>query len=397
MADRPLQRPPRSRPADRARHRIGPRRRPGDCRAATCSPPRQAPSRSRGRRPRHRRQATSGRSRRSWRSTRLGSPRRPVLAPAIPTNRLPARRISRSCHRRHEEHRQALQATLAGWAEASRGARRTRRWRWWRRHRRWLARVSEVGEGKAGRARRRALRLRGDAGRILPSAMRRSPRRSERIVDALGASGRPAPAMARLGAILRPCRARGDRAPAERCARRDRRRGASPSAPMATPASISTTPCSTRCSASSRRPGGTGAHLDPDGDPTARFPAEIEGSGSGSARTPRTASSRCTRQLAFLGLESHLDAVTFSAEVGWRKPSPRIFEAALRSTRNQARAHGHGGRQRGCRYRRRARGRHARACSSAGVATGGSGDADAVIAALRELPGALRDMGLYFE
>jgi FMN phosphatase YigB (HAD superfamily) len=29
--------------------------------------------------------------------------------------------------------------------------------------------------------------------------------------------------------------------------------------------------------------------------------------------------------------------------------------------------------------------------------TGGSGDADAVIAALRELPGALRNMGLYSE
>ena len=34
-------------------------------------------------------------------------------------------------------------------------------------------------------------------------------------------------------------------------------------------------------------------------------------------------------QLAHVGLDTHLDAVTFSAEVGWRKPSPRIFIAAL--------------------------------------------------------------------
>ena len=33
-------------------------------------------------------------------------------------------------------------------------------------------------------------------------------------------------------------------------------------------------------------------------------------------------------QLAHVGLDGHLDAITFSGQVGWRKPSPRIFEAA---------------------------------------------------------------------
>lgn len=33
-------------------------------------------------------------------------------------------------------------------------------------------------------------------------------------------------------------------------------------------------------------------------------------------------------QLAHFGLDRHLDSVTFSGQVGWRKPSPRIFAAA---------------------------------------------------------------------
>lgn len=36
-------------------------------------------------------------------------------------------------------------------------------------------------------------------------------------------------------------------------------------------------------------------------------------------------------QLAYVGLRQHLDSVTFSAQVGWRKPSARIFAAALRA------------------------------------------------------------------
>jgi HAD superfamily hydrolase (TIGR01662 family) len=99
-------------------------------------------------------------------------------------------------------------------------------------------------------------------------------------------------------------------------------------------------------------------------------------------------------QLAFLGLDTHLDAVTFSADVGWRKPSPRIFEAAVRSlgtevdrtvmvgdseTADIAGAHAAG----------------LRAVLLSRTGDRGSDAADAVIAALRELPGALRNMGIY--
>ena len=99
-------------------------------------------------------------------------------------------------------------------------------------------------------------------------------------------------------------------------------------------------------------------------------------------------------QLAFLGLDGHLDAVTFSAEVGWRKPSPRIFAAALSAlgttpestvmvgdseTADIAGAHAAG----------------MRAVLIRRSGNGTSGDADEVIAALHELPGALRNMGLY--
>src|SRR6202035_2378795 len=95
-------------------------------------------------------------------------------------------------------------------------------------------------------------------------------------------------------------------------------------------------------------------------------------------------------QLVFLGLDTHLDAVTFSAEVGWRKPSPRIFAAAMRvlgtgaartvmvgdsETADVAGAH--------------AAGMRAVLLSRSGDS--GSSGADAVIAALRELPGALRN------
>jgi putative hydrolase of the HAD superfamily len=99
-------------------------------------------------------------------------------------------------------------------------------------------------------------------------------------------------------------------------------------------------------------------------------------------------------QIAFLGLDSHLDAVTFSAEVGWRKPAPQIFRAAL-----QALGTGPG---------RTVMVGDSEAADIAGAnAAGmravlltrhrqrGASKADAEIAALRELPGALRDMGIY--
>lgn len=101
-------------------------------------------------------------------------------------------------------------------------------------------------------------------------------------------------------------------------------------------------------------------------------------------------------QLAFLGLESHLDAVTFSAEVGWRKPSPRIFEAAIRALGTDAECTVMVGDSEAADIAgARAAGMRAVLIRRGGRS--GTGDADAVIAALRELPGALRNMGLYSE
>jgi HAD superfamily hydrolase (TIGR01509 family) len=41
-------------------------------------------------------------------------------------------------------------------------------------------------------------------------------------------------------------------------------------------------------------------------------------------------------QLEYVGLAAHLDSVTFSGEIGWRKPSPRIFERALQALGTEA-------------------------------------------------------------
>lgn len=101
-------------------------------------------------------------------------------------------------------------------------------------------------------------------------------------------------------------------------------------------------------------------------------------------------------QLAFLGLDTHLDAVTFSAEVGWRKPSPRIFEAAMSALRTTADRTLMVGDSESADIA----GAHAAGMRAVLVSRGGrssSSTADAVIAALRELPGALRNMGIYLD
>ena len=99
-------------------------------------------------------------------------------------------------------------------------------------------------------------------------------------------------------------------------------------------------------------------------------------------------------QLAFLGLDSHLDAATFSAEIGWRKPSPRIFEAAMRTLGTGAdRTVMVGDSEAADIAGAHAAGLRAVLLSRSGQQ--GSGEADAVIAALRELPGALQNMGIY--
>jgi putative hydrolase of the HAD superfamily len=101
-------------------------------------------------------------------------------------------------------------------------------------------------------------------------------------------------------------------------------------------------------------------------------------------------------QLAFVGLAGHLDSVTFSAEVGWRKPSPRIFEAAM----DALGTHAGNTVMVGDSEPADITGAHAtgmRAVLLRRDGERGSGDADAVIAALRQLPGALRNMGIYLD
>jgi HAD superfamily hydrolase (TIGR01662 family) len=137
-----------------------------------------------------------------------------------------------------------------------------------------------------------------------------------------------------------------------------------------------------------------GAHVDPEAIPlldTLRSEGVRVGLCSNAPYRVRS----LHEQLAFLGLDSHLDAVTFSAEVGWRKPSPRIFEAAMRRLGTDAdrtvmvgdseTADVAGAHTAGMRTVLLSR-------SGAHVAS----EADAVIAALRELPVALRNMGIYW-
>ena len=216
----------------------------------------------------------------------------------------------------------------------------------------------------------------------------------ERIVDALVASGRPEPAIATLRAIMQRV---------EREVIENERSGALDEIDVV--------------AVSLRAYGDAGLHLDHDLlDSILRIEQEAWWHGAhldpdaipllDSLRDRGIRVGLCSNapyrveslhgQLEFLGLESHLDSVTFSAEVGWRKPSPRIFEAAMAAlgtgpertmmvgdseAADIAGAHAAG--MWGVLIRR--------------SGTGGSGDADAVIAALRELPGALRNMGLYSE
>jgi putative hydrolase of the HAD superfamily len=101
-------------------------------------------------------------------------------------------------------------------------------------------------------------------------------------------------------------------------------------------------------------------------------------------------------QLGHVGLDTHLDSVVFSAEIGWRKPSPRIFAAALQALGTSASATvmvgdsevhdiagAHAAGMRAVLLRR----------SDANA----SGTADAVIGSLSELTVALRDIGLYWQ
>ncbi len=138
-----------------------------------------------------------------------------------------------------------------------------------------------------------------------------------------------------------------------------------------------------------------GAHLDPDAIPLLDSLRD-RGIRVGLCSNAPYRVESLHGQLAFLSLESHLDAVTFSAEVGWRKPSPRIFEAAMGALgTGPERTVMVGDSEAADIAGAHAVGMHGVLIRRSG--TGGSGDADAVIAALRELPGALWNMGLYSE
>jgi putative hydrolase of the HAD superfamily len=136
-----------------------------------------------------------------------------------------------------------------------------------------------------------------------------------------------------------------------------------------------------------------GAHVDPDTVPLLEVFRGRDIRVGLCSNAPYRAES-LHAQLAFLGLDRHLDAVTFSAEVGWRKPAPQIFRAALRAlgtgadrtvmvgdseTADISGAHAAG----------------MRAVLLTRHGEHGASEADAEIAALRDLPGALRDMGIY--
>ncbi len=99
-------------------------------------------------------------------------------------------------------------------------------------------------------------------------------------------------------------------------------------------------------------------------------------------------------QVAFLGLDTHLDAVTFSAEIGWRKPSTLMFDAALRRLGTVAdRTVMVGDREATDIAGAHAAGMRAVLLNRHGERSANSADAE--IVALRDLPGALRDMGIY--
>ena len=163
---------------------------------------------------------------------------------------------------------------------------------------------------------------------------------------------------------------------------------------MPAPASTSTTPFSTRCCASSRRHWWQGARLDPAALPlldTLRQDGLRVGLCSNAPyRVPSLHA-----QLAYVGLDAHLDTVTFSSEVGWRKPSPRMFAAALAALGTDAA----GTVMVGDSETHDIAGAHASGMRTVLLRRGGEdapSKADAVVRALSDVPVAFRNIGLYW-
>jgi putative hydrolase of the HAD superfamily len=137
-----------------------------------------------------------------------------------------------------------------------------------------------------------------------------------------------------------------------------------------------------------------GARVDPDAAPLLDLLRD-RGIRTGICSNAPYRARSLHEQIAFLGLDTHLDAVTFSAEVGWRKPSTRMFDAALRALGTAAdRTVMVGDREATDVAGAHAAGMRAVLLNRRGERSANSADAE--IAALRELPGALRDMGIYW-
>jgi putative hydrolase of the HAD superfamily len=137
-----------------------------------------------------------------------------------------------------------------------------------------------------------------------------------------------------------------------------------------------------------------GARVDPDAVPLLDFLRD-RGVRTGICSNAPYRARSLHEQIAFLGLDTHLDAVTFSAEVGWRKPSTRMFDAALRALGTSAdRTVMVGDREATDIAGAHAAGMRAVLLNRHGERNANSADAE--IASLTDLPGALRDMGIYF-
>ncbi len=100
-------------------------------------------------------------------------------------------------------------------------------------------------------------------------------------------------------------------------------------------------------------------------------------------------------QLAYVGVDAHLDTVTFSAEVGWRKPSPLLFAAALEALGTDAA----GTVMVGDSEASDIAGAHAAGLRAVLLRRNGEDaptTADAVVSTLSDVPVAFRDIGLYW-
>ena len=97
--------------------------------------------------------------------------------------------------------------------------------------------------------------------------------------------------------------------------------------PSPTSACTSMRACASSAACSCSRPGGMGCGST--GRPGNTTTLRDRGLRLGLCSNAPYHSPSMHGQLAHLGLDALIDAAVFSGEVGWRKPSPRLFQAAL--------------------------------------------------------------------